>query len=85
MIANYLDGVPSMSIAETHPAKTIEEILNVNIKDEKDAVDFYTSILRKVVEMKEELKYEYFQLEHALRLVIMDEQEHIAELKLLKG
>ncbi|MGQ9478459.1 MAG: ferritin-like domain-containing protein [Thermoproteota archaeon] len=85
MIATYLNGVSSMSIAETHPAKTVSEILNVNLKDEKDAVDFYTSIMRKLNEMKDDLKYEFFQLEHKLRHIIMDEQEHIVELKLLKG
>ena len=85
MIGSYLDGVPSMGIAETHPAKTVSKILEVNLKDEKHAVDIYLGILKKIQEMKEELKYESFQLEHKVRHVIMDEQEHIAELKLLMG
>lgn len=85
LIGSYLGGVPSMGMAETHPAKTISEILEVNIKDEMHAVDVYTGILEKVREMKGELKYEYFQLEHKLRHIILDEQEHIAELCLLQG
>jgi len=85
LIGNYLGGVPSMGIAATHPAKTVKEILEVNLKDEKHAVDAYMGILKKIVEMKDELKYEYFQLEHSVRHVIQDEQEHIAELKLLLG
>ncbi|MCS7096311.1 MAG: ferritin-like domain-containing protein [Nitrososphaerota archaeon] len=85
LISSYLGDVPSMSMAETHPAKTINEILDVNIKDEMHAVDVYTGILEKVREMKEELKYEYFQLEHKLRHIILDEQEHIAELCLLRS
>jgi bacterioferritin (cytochrome b1) len=85
MIGAYLGGVPSMRIAQTHPAKTIQEILEVNLKDEMHAVDVYTGILEKIREMKNELKYEYFQLEHAVRHVIQDEQEHISELKLLLG
>ncbi|MEM3726379.1 MAG: ferritin-like domain-containing protein [Candidatus Bathyarchaeia archaeon] len=85
LIGSYLGGVPSMGMAETHSAKTINEILDVNIKDEKHAVDVYSGILEKVREMKDDLKYEYFQLEHKLRHVIMDEQEHIAELSLLQG
>lgn len=85
LIGSYLGGVPSMGIAETHPAKTISEILEVNIRDEMHAVDVYTGILEKVREMKDELKYEYFQLEHKLRHIILDEQEHIAELCLLQG
>jgi len=85
MIGGYLDGVPSISMAETHPAKTIKEILEINLKDEKHAVDVYTGIMDKIREMKEELKYEYLQLEHGIRHVIMDEQEHISELRLLLG
>jgi bacterioferritin (cytochrome b1) len=85
MIGAYLGGVPSMRIAQTHPAKTVPEILEVNLKDEMHAVDVYTGILDKIREMKSELKYEYFQLEHAVRHVIQDEQEHISELKLLLG
>jgi bacterioferritin (cytochrome b1) len=72
-----------MGMAETHSAKTINEILKVNLKDEKHAVDVYMGILEKINEMKGELKYEFFQLEHNIRHVIMDEQEHISELKLL--
>jgi len=85
LIGGYLDGVPSMGMAETHAARTVEEILQVNLKDEKHAVDVYLGILEKLREMKEELKYEYFQLEHGVRHVIQDEQEHISELKLLIG
>lgn len=85
MISSYLDGVPSMVMAETYPAKTVDEILEVNIKDEMHAVDVYTGIYERIREMRDELKYEYWQLEHKLRHIIMDEQEHIAELRLLKG
>jgi len=85
MFGSYLEGVPAMSIAETHSAKTNQEILKVNLADEKHAVDFYSTILEKLKTMSKELKYEYLQLEHSLRHIIMDEQEHITELKLLMG
>jgi len=85
MIGSYLDGVPSMNKAESHAAKTIQEILKVNLNDERHAVDVYTGIMEKMGEMRDELKYEYLQLEHSLRHIIMDEQEHISELKLLLG
>ena len=74
-----------MGMAETHSAKTVQEILEVNLNDERHAVDIYTEILQKISEMKLELKYEFFQLEHKTRHIIQDEQEHIAELKLLLG
>ena len=85
MIGSYLDGVPSMGMAETHPASTVNKILEVNLKDEKHAVDIYLGIMKKIHEMKDELKYEFFQLEHKIRHIITDEQEHITELKLLMG
>jgi len=85
LIGDYLDGVPSMDMSERHPAGTVPEILRVNLNDEKHAVDVYTGILEKVREMRGELKYEYFQLEHSLRHIIADEQEHISELRLLLG
>jgi bacterioferritin (cytochrome b1) len=85
LIGAYLDGIPSMGMAEGHPAKTINEILEVNLRDERHAVDVYTGIMEKLRDMREELKYEYFQLEHVVRHIIMDEQEHISELKLLLG
>ena len=85
MIGNYLGMTPSMCMAETHCAKTTKEILEVNLKDEKHAVDVYEGIMEKIKEMKKELKYEYYQLEHHIRHIIMDEQEHITELKLLLG
>ena len=85
LIGAYLDGIPSMSMGETHPAKTVNEILEINLRDERHAVDVYTEIMEKLRDMREELKYEYLRLEHAVRHIIMDEQEHISELKLLLG
>ena len=85
MIGSYLGGVPSMGMAETHPTKTIKGILEVNLNDERHAVDIYTGILKKISEMKGELKYEFYQIEHKIRHIIQDEQEHITELKLLLG
>lgn len=40
MIGAYLGGVPSMGIAKTYEAKTVDEILEVNLKAEKEAVEF---------------------------------------------
>jgi bacterioferritin (cytochrome b1) len=85
IIGNYLGVTPSMCIAETHCAKTTKEILEINLKDERHAVDFYVKIMDELKGMKKELKYEYYQIEHKLRHVIIDEQEHISELKLLLG
>lgn len=85
LIANYLDGVPCMELAETHPAKDIKSILDTNLHDEKVAIDFYKSIYKKIVDNKDKFPYEFETLEHVVRHVILDEQEHVIELKTLIG
>jgi bacterioferritin len=85
LIGDYLGGVPSMGIAKTTPASTIKEILEVNLKAEREAVDFYVTIIDEIRKDKDDLKYEYHSLEHGVRHVIKDEEEHIAELKILLG
>jgi bacterioferritin (cytochrome b1) len=85
LIGSYLGGEPSMSLAETHTAKDTVEILEVNLKGEKDAIDFYKQIYKKVIENKDALPYEFETLEHEIRHVIVDEQEHVVELSLLLG
>jgi bacterioferritin (cytochrome b1) len=85
LIGSYLDGEPTMKIGQTHPAKEIPEILEVNLKDEKSAIDFYKRIYQKVVENKEQLPYAFETLEHEIRHIIVDEQEHTTELSVLLG
>lgn len=85
LIGNYLDGEPSMGIAETHRAKKIDEILEVNLTSEKEAIDYYKQIYQKICENKEALPYAFETLEHELRHIILDEQEHVVEISLLLG
>lgn len=85
LIAAFLGGEPSMNLAETFKAKDIKDILKVNLKGEKDAVDFYKQIYQKVIDNKKSLQYEFETLEHQIRHVIIDEQEHAAELNVLLG
>jgi len=85
MIGNYLEAEPSMGIAQTHTAKEIKNILEVNLKDEKVAIDFYKTIYKKIVEDKDALPYVFETLEHEVRHIIIDEQEHATELAVLLG
>jgi bacterioferritin (cytochrome b1) len=85
LIGNYLNAEPSMGLAETHQAKKTKDILEVNLKGEKDAIDFYKQIYKKVNDNKADLQYEFETLEHEIRHVIVDEQEHVTELSLLLG
>jgi bacterioferritin (cytochrome b1) len=85
VIGGYLGGEPVMTLAETHKAKETKKILQVNLKGEKDAIDFYKQIYKKVIENKDKLQYQFETLEHTVRHVIIDEQEHVVELSLLLG
>jgi bacterioferritin (cytochrome b1) len=85
LIGSYLGGEPSMSLGKTYSAKSLKDILDVNLKGEKDAIDFYKQTYQKVLDSKKELQYEFETLEHEVRHVILDEQEHVAELSLLLG
>ena len=85
LIGNYLGGEPSIGISETHRAKDTEGILEVNLKNEKEAIDFYQQIYKQILDNKNNLQYEFETLEHGIRHVIIDEQEHVAELLLLLG
>ena len=83
-LIGLLGGVPSMKIAETHPAKSIKEILEQNLKDEKVAVDTYRNIIDALTKEKGQGYYDHL-LEHEVRHILMEEQEHITELELLLG
>lgn len=85
LIGSYLGGTPSMGLAEVYEAKEVKEILEINLKGEKEAIDFYKQIYKKVVENKSEFPYEFETLEHQIRHVIIDEEEHVVELSTLLG
>jgi bacterioferritin (cytochrome b1) len=79
-----LGGVPSTNFTPRHPATTIKQILEVNLKDEKTAVDTYRNILEALKKEKGQGYYDQL-LEHEIRHILMEEQEHITELELLLG
>lgn len=83
-LIGLLGGVPSMNIAPTHPAKSVKEILERNLRDEKEAVDTYRKILEALKKEKGQGYYDHL-LEHEVRHILMEEQEHITELELLLG
>jgi bacterioferritin (cytochrome b1) len=85
LIGDYLGGESTMGLAETHRGKDIKSILEVNLKNEKEAIDFYKQIYQKVIDQKKNLPYEFETLEHEIRHVIIDEQEHVVELSTLLG
>jgi bacterioferritin (cytochrome b1) len=76
-----LGGVPSTGVAPMHTAKTTKGILEQNLKDEKEAVDTYRGIMQKL--KTEKIRYYDHLLEHDVRHILTEEQEHITELELL--
>jgi len=74
-----LGGVPTMDVAkeELIPAKTLKEILAVNLKEEAKAINLYKSIL-KMVDREDVILYE------VIEDIIEDEQEHREELSRLQ-
>jgi len=85
LICGYLGGKVSTQLAPIHDADNTKGILEVNLKDEKAAVDYYKQIYQKVTENKKSFQYEFETLEHQIRHVIIDEQEHASELAVLLG
>ena len=79
-----LGGIPSVDFTPRHTATTIKQILEVNLNDEKTAVDTYRKILEALKKEKSKGYYDYL-LEHEIRHILMEEQEHITELELLLG
>ncbi|OGR49089.1 MAG: hypothetical protein A2X33_00385 [Elusimicrobia bacterium GWA2_51_34] len=85
LIGDYLGGEPVMELAATHRAEDLAGIMRVNLKGEKEAIDLYKAIYKKVVAGKDLLPYEFETIEHELRHIIIDEQEHVVELARLLG
>jgi rubrerythrin len=80
LVTNYLNSDVSVNLEKIYDANNIKQILEVNLKGEKDAISYYKQIYKKVVENKDSLLYEFETLEHQIRHVIIDEQEHVVEL-----
>lgn len=85
MIASYLGGVPSMSLDVTVKGKNRKQIFEVNLQSEKDAIKYYKEIYKMLCDNKKDFPLTFETLEHQLRHIIIDEQEHVVELSLLLG
>ncbi len=75
-----LGGTPSMQVSkeDLKPATKLEEILDVNIEEEKGAVRGYTEILEQVP-MTNVILFQ------TMQEILRDEQEHLEELDALKN
>jgi bacterioferritin (cytochrome b1) len=83
LLSDYLLAIPTMVVFERLGAVKVEDILAINLKSEKAAVDIYKSILVKIEEAKIEIPYEYETLKYDVDEILREEQEHIVELERL--
>lgn len=74
-----LGGQPTMAVAEKdlRPASKLEEILAINIEEEKMAIASYTQILGRI-------PADNVILHRTIEDIIRDEQEHLEELENLQ-
>ncbi len=74
-----LGGNPTMAVSEKDlkPASKLDEILAINIQEEKEAIAAYTKIL-------ETISVENVILHRTIEDIIRDEQEHLEELENLQ-
>jgi len=76
-----LGGMPTLEVekAEGMMATELQKILEVNIKEEENAIRMYQGILKEIPHDQETLLYEI--VEH----ILTDEMEHLEELTRLRG
>lgn len=74
-----LGGTPTMGVTaeDLIPATTLDEILRVNIEEEKKAIALYQELLNQI---PREQRLLYETIEH----ILQDEQEHLEELERLR-
>jgi bacterioferritin (cytochrome b1) len=83
IISNHLDFYPTTDIAETHKATDTSRCISINIEDELTAIKQYEKILKFLSDNKSEID-SYFKIEREIRLILIEELEHVAELNALK-
>lgn len=71
-----LGGMPTLEVncEDLKPAKTLSQILEINLEEEKDAIRHYTEILNSIPSSNAIL----FQ---TIQAILSDEQEHLEELE----
>lgn len=82
LIGNYLGYFPSMSVAKTHEATSVPQILTTNIKDENTTIVQYKKILQWLETNKDIENHNTFWEE--IRLILIDEERHVVELEILQ-
>ena len=83
LIGDYFYGVPALDITPAKEGGSTAEIILTNIDSEAEAIAEYKMIHAKILENKDGLSNIFEKLEHAIRHILIEEQEHVAELNRL--
>lgn len=81
LLGNFLDVYPTGNSSEQHKATNIPKILTTNITDEILAIETYQDILT-YLDHNKEFEY-YYKFAETIRLILIEEQEHVSELRTL--
>ena len=73
------------NIEQTHGFEKRKEVLEVNLRDEREAIAFYKLMRNKVGEYRQKLYDDLERLEESIRNVINDEQAHVDRLSSFVG
>lgn len=84
LIGNYLGYFPSMAVDKTHEAHTTDQILKVNTKDERTAIDHYKKVLKYLEDNRNTID-NYMTFWETIRTILIEEQKHVIELEILQG
>ncbi len=74
-----LGGTPAVEMSKVEIATETNKILDINIREEKDAIVMYQALLRLIPKLK------LLRLYETIEDIIQDEEEHLEELTRLRG
>lgn len=81
LLGGFLDVYPTGTPTEQHKATTVTKILTTNLTDELLAIETYKDIL-SYLDQNKGFEY-YYKFAETIRLILIEEQEHISELRTL--
>ena len=82
ILSNYLDVYPTTEVAETHKAIITDKIISTNLKDEQIAIKQYKTIMKLIQEDPD--MENYHTIYEVIKDIIIEEEQHIAELKVFE-
>ena len=83
LLGDYLFAVPAMDMTPAQAGGSAIEIIHANISTEQEAITLYKKIHALILSGRADLEDIFEKLEREVRYILMEEQEHVAELRRL--